>query len=142
MLKEMNIDTKETNRIIRKLYKFSNDYPQTMFKDEAWQGVKKFYSDLIKSFQEYLDDSSIGAGEYFNYFSESPRREYKVRLKLNNGKTIDGIIQCNAAGTKEDPFSMYDITTSWWKAEENPMISESRLKEIIRESIEKVLKKK
>ena len=133
----MREETKQANAIIRKLYKFSNDYPQTMFSDEAWQGVKKFYDDMITAIEPYIADAVIGAGEYDNYFSANPCRNYKVTITLKNGETIEGNIKCNAAGTVNDPFKWYDITTSWWRV---PAINENRLRQIVSESIKKVLK--
>lgn len=135
----MREETKQANAIIKKLYKFSNDYPQTMFKDEAWQGVKKFYDDMIASIEPLIDDAVIGAGEYENFFSANPCRNYKVTITLKNGEVIEGNIKCNAAGTVDDPFKWYDITTSWWKM---PRIDERRLKRIIAESVKKVLGEK
>jgi hypothetical protein len=42
-------------------------------------------------------------------------KEWHLKIELNNGGLIGGIVKAHTAGSVMDPFDAYDITCTFWR---------------------------
>lgn len=114
-IKEGRMETSETNKVIRRLYK--NTYPFTCHKyhDSAWENTRQVFESIRNTIG--VSDLTVYSGQYQNMFdNERPAsRTYKLEIELDCGVTIGGELKCHSAGTVEDPFSSYDMTCMFFK---------------------------
>lgn len=152
---------------INQIYKIISKYgiDSRIYHDENWQAISDYYK-AISSLGCEVDmkpcgslnnmDSFESDGGYTDYDSNDnmPRsKQYYVKITFEDGMTIDGYIKCMAAGTVSDPFSSYDTCLVLWPKNNRMLeskniskdmnkqmaLTEEEFKQVLRESIEKVL---
>jgi hypothetical protein len=96
-----------------------------LYSDEHWQAVEDYYK-AIESLSCEVEmkpcgdirhiDSLESDGGYCDYAEDGmPRsKQYAVKIKYDDGMSVDGYIKCMAAGTVSDPFSKYDTCIVLW----------------------------
>lgn len=107
-----------TNAIYKQLRK--NNTTGKLYRDDYWEGVTKVHSDIKtalnslfrKTAHEYDVSISAKDGGYRKNNDGTQWKEYKIELFLKNQDEpfMTGQLNCFAAGTMGDPFSMYDMT--------------------------------
>lgn len=97
---------------------YRNCVPATegRWKDEAWNGVHKFFRKL----EEFNIDMDLTDAKYYNFpYDEQvhtglPYKEWRFEIPFtnNNGRPTKffGTIRGSAAGSVQDPFDVYDVT--------------------------------
>ena len=111
------------NQIYRIVKKYGID--SKVYSDEAWQAISDYYR-AISSLGCEVEmkpcgdirhiDSLESDGGYCDYAEDGmPRsKQYAVKIKYDDGMSVDGYIKCMAAGTVSDPFSKYDTCIVLW----------------------------
>ena len=148
------------NQIYRIVKKYGID--SRLYSDEHWQAVEDYYK-AIESLGCEVEmkpcgdirhiDSLESDGGYCDYAEDGmPRsKQYAVKIKYDDGMSVDGYIKCMAAGTVSDPFSKYDTCIVLWpknnrelamenrKMEKVYRLSESELKQLVSESVRSIV---
>ena len=148
------------NQIYRIVKKYGID--SRLYSDEHWQAVEDYYK-AIESLGCEVEmkpcgdirhiDSLESDGGYCDYAEDGmPRsKQYAVKIKYDDGMSVDGYIKCMAAGTVSDPFSKYDTCIVLWpknnrelamenrKMEKVYRLSDSELKQLVSESVNRLL---
>lgn len=113
---------KEKRQIINAIYKElqKNNTTGKFYKDDYWEGVTKVHSDIKtalnslfrKTAHEYDVSISAKDGGYRKNNDGTQWKEYTIEIFLKNQDEpfMTGKLNCFAAGTTEDPFSIYDMT--------------------------------
>lgn len=116
--KKYNDTRKDIIALQDDIYDAIEDLTKKRFKnDDYWNGVKSIknkigevvekYQDKYKDLQLYI---SVEDGGYREN-NGSKWKEYKINIENgNNNSILEGVINCHAAGTVEDPFSEYDCS--------------------------------
>lgn len=115
VLHENNLSN-ERNKYIKKLYKFTDKFTHSLYKDDNWSNVSKIIEN-IKNFigQNGTLTCQVKNGGYWKSITEFPNyKEYLLTIELENGIEINGSLKCHAAGTINDVFAKYDITITFW----------------------------
>jgi hypothetical protein len=119
-----NITNKEKRQIQKAIYKElqKNNTTGKFYKDEHWAGVDAVKKDIMnalhglysKTKHDYECSIYPERGGYRKSDDGmSQWKEYIVDIMIagpNNTPFMSGILNCHAAGTVEDPFSMYDMS--------------------------------
>lgn len=116
-LKESREVTTATNRLIKTLYKEVDDLTSHIYRDNDWRYVNNVFQrieDVIGS------DGELSVwcenGGYVKDNDGTPiYKEWKLKIKLNNGGAIGGSVKAHTAGSVMDPFDAYDITCTFWR---------------------------
>mgnify|MGYP003288920989 CR=1 FL=1 len=113
---------KEKKQIINAIYKElqKNNTTGKFYRDDYWEGVTKVRKDITtalnglyrKTSHEYDVSISAKNGGYRKNDDGTQWKEYTIEifLKTQEEPFMNGILNCHAAGTLDDPFSMYDMT--------------------------------
>ena len=113
---------KEKKQIINAIYKElqKNNTTGKFYRDDYWEGVTKVRKDMTtalnslyrKTSHEYDVSISAKNGGYRKNDDGTQWKEYTIEifLKTQEEPFMNGILNCHAAGTLDDPFSMYDMT--------------------------------
>lgn len=111
-------------KYMRKIYKVTTDLTSHLFHDDSWQGVTEMLA-RIKSLPFVNDiDVRVEDGGYrrntgngisnFAVGDGAKWKEYLITIFVTSEEgeeiTINGHINCHAAGSVEDPFDRYDMT--------------------------------
>jgi len=107
----MEYNRKELNKIVHDIYELWKVRFNKMYADTDWSNVFSFINALECLYG--IDSVNVSNGKYYNYFNEnkSPYRQYDIKVLTKFG-TLSGNIICCAAGSVDDPFSMYGITVN------------------------------
>ena len=106
--------------LINRLYTASRPFTMHSYSDEGWQNVGE-HIDALRKVRGVIEISA-GApdGGYRNYFAgqsidfDHPAyKEYRLEIETEYGYVIGRLI-CHSAGKKEDVFSRYDMTCTFW----------------------------
>jgi hypothetical protein len=104
----------EKKKIIRQIYKVTNDLTSKIHSDDNWEAVKKVW-ERIESIIDGELEVTVNNGGYSERIDKFPNyKQYDFKIKLNNDIEIQGELKCHAAGTIEYPFDRYDITITMW----------------------------
>ena len=136
MKKQVNEDTRALNRIAQSIYRATQEYTGKVYRDDNWAAVGGL-CDIVRGVPG-VTDVSLGHGNYENYLNpeQGARKTYIMEISTEFGE-LYGRVTCSAAGTVEDPFSMYDITMTVGRYRPNEL-DESR--KIVHESVVKAFK--
>lgn len=148
---------------INQIYKIVKKYgiDSRKYNDEHWQAIEDYYRAITSLGCEVEmkpcasmnhADSIESDGGYCDYdeYDHMPRsKQYSIKILFDDGMNIEGYIKCMAAGTVEDPFASYDTCMVLWPKsnkvlEDKDMnrqirLSESELKQVIKEAAMKIL---
>lgn len=90
------------------------------YRDDSWEGVRLVSKDIEDAFKniknpEHEYEVSIAAdngGYRKSNDGMSEWKQYKVEIFVKNSELpfMVGTLNCHAAGTVDDPFSMYDMS--------------------------------
>lgn len=94
------------------VYKATQQLTSRLYNDDHWQGVNDVRDALGKLGIE-SDIYPIDGGYRQNKDGDSFWKEYQVQLQYG-GVVVNGILNCYAAGSVEDPFDRYDMTLQLW----------------------------
>ena len=116
-LKESREVTTATNRLIKTLYKEVDDLTSHIYRDNDWRYVNNVFQrieDVIGS------DGELSVwcenGGYIKDREGTPVcKEWHLKIELNNGGLIGGVVKAHTAGSVMDPFDAYDITCTFWR---------------------------
>lgn len=126
--------TQETNKLIKKIYKVSQPYTAKLHTDEDWSHLWK-YLDFLGSMPQIKSLDIMGTQYHRATDGEGGYKEYKIRMVTEFDTIIDGVINCNAAGSMENPFGRYDITISLWRGNDNNVMENTEQKSNIDKGI-------
>jgi hypothetical protein len=136
--------TRFTNNLIKKLYKVSQPYTSHRFRDNDWRHLKTFV-EILRNVEGVEELIPAGTGPY-KQSQEGAYKEYTLDITTTLGSKIGGFIRCHFCGSQENPWDVYDMTVNFYRnnnIKENNMakvqISENELKQIVAESVKKVL---
>jgi hypothetical protein len=113
---------KEKKQIINAIYKElqKNNTTGKFYRDDYWAGVDKVRKDMTtalnglfrKTSHEYDVAISAKNGGYRKNDDGTQWKEYTIEIFLKSQEEpfMTGQLNCFAAGTLDDPFSMYDMT--------------------------------
>ena len=97
-----------------------NNTTGKFYRDDYWEGVTKVRKDITtalnslfrKTSHEYDVSISAKNGGYRKNDDGTQWKEYTIELFLKSQEEpfMTGVLNCYAAGTLDDPFSMYDMT--------------------------------
>lgn len=116
------VDKKEIKLIKNTIYKElqKNNTTGKFYRDDYWAGVDKVREDVMnalhslynKTKHDYTCEITAKNGGYRKNNDGTQWKEYEVSIYLNKKEEpfMTGILNCHAAGTIEDPFSMYDMS--------------------------------
>ncbi len=148
---------------INRIYKLTSDIygiDKRRYHDENWEAVS-LYHKAIASFS-WVNDVDIypcanlnkpewdiqGDGGYTDYDESDnmPRsKQYKIVITCADGMKIEGYIKCMAAGTVEDPFSVYDTCMVLWpkssSLSESRQTNNRRFNKLVNETVDDVISK-
>lgn len=106
--------------LINRLYTASRPFTMHSYSDEGWQNVGE-HIDALRKVRGVIDiftESPLGG--YRNYYGgqsiddEHPAyKEYRLEIETEYGYVIGRLI-CHSAGRKDDVFSRYDMTCTFW----------------------------
>lgn len=105
---------------INRLYKIITPLTHGRFRDNDWSGVYTILDALEKA--GYDVDVTVKDGGYRNskggntlYAGSDASYWKEYNLKIPVGRhVINGILNCNACGSVDDPFDVYDVTVILW----------------------------
>lgn len=112
----------EKRKIQRAIYKELQRTNSTgrFYRDENWAGVNNVMKDIDNALSalfrttkhEYESTLRVEHGGYQKNNDGTQWKEYilEIFVKGQEEPFMTGILNCHAAGSIEDPFSMYDIT--------------------------------
>ena len=104
----------EKKKVIRQIYKVTDDLRSKIHKDNNWEAVKEVW-ERIESIIDGELEVTVNNGGYSETIDKFPNyKQYDFKIKLNNDIEIHGELKCHAAGTIEYPFDRYDITITMW----------------------------
>ena len=103
-------------KVARKVMKDIQPYTSHLYRDNDWSGVNELISAIKKSIEGYGElEVNVNKGGYAKPIWEYPNyKEYLLTINLTDGTSINGAINCHAAGTMEDLFSVYDMTCQFY----------------------------
>lgn len=99
-------------KLMNIIYKITNPYTKRLYHDESWQGVR----DICNEIRNTGADVNIypeNGGYHQSKDGMSFWKEYKVEIEYN-GVIVNGVLNCHAAGSVQDPFDRYDMTLVLW----------------------------
>lgn len=99
-------------RLMNVVYKTTAPLTSRLYKDDHWQGV----DDIRNALAELNIETNIypiDGGYRQNKTGDAFWKEYQVEIQYG-GVIIQGILNCHAAGSIEDPFDRYDMTLQLW----------------------------
>lgn len=99
-------------RLINVVYKATQQLTSRLYNDDHWQGVNDVRDALGKLGIE-SDIYPIDGGYRQNKDGDAFWKEYQVQFQYG-GVVVNGILNCHAAGSVEDPFDRYDMTLQLW----------------------------
>lgn len=111
-------ESNEKRKMINRIYKATHDITSHLYRDENWSGVH----DVCDAIEDagYEVDLSVKDGGYRNslggntLYTGRPDvsywKEYLLTITSEDGVTVEGHLNCHAAGTFEDPFERYDMS--------------------------------
>lgn len=125
ILKESREITTATNRLIKTLYREVDDLTSHIYRDNDW----RYVNNLLQKIEDAIGsdgDLSVWCenGGYIKDREGTPvRKEWHLKIELNNGGLIGGIVNAHAAGSTYDPFDAYDITCTFWREQLDEQVS-------------------
>ena len=115
-LKELVIEEVKSvvtkRRLMNVVCKATQQLTSRLYNDDHWQGVNDVRDALGKLGIE-SDIYPVDGGYRQNKDGDSFWKEYQVHLQYG-GVVVNGILNCHAAGSVEDPFDRYDMTLQLW----------------------------
>ena len=99
-------------RLMNVVYKATQQLTSRLYNDEHWQGVNDIRN-VLGELGIDADIYPIDGGYRQNSAGDAFWKEYQVQLQYE-GVVINGILNCHAAGSVDDPFDRYDMTLQLW----------------------------
>lgn len=148
---------------INQIYKIVKKYgiDSKVYNDDVWQAISDYHKAIsslgcevnMKPCADLANRESISSdGGYTDYDKNdhmARSKQYAVDITFEDGMKISGYIKCMAAGTMEDPFSLYDTCIVLWPKnnrvlEDKEMkgqikLTEAELKQVVKEAAIKLL---
>lgn len=99
---------------INRIYKVTNELRSKSYRnDDYWNGPRMIV-DAIKSLGYEVGLGAKDGGYRKSRDGMSQWKEYQIDIDTPEGFNIQGTLNCNAAGSIEDPFDRYDMTLVLW----------------------------
>lgn len=133
---------------INQIYKLANKYglSSRKYHDDHWQALKDYDTVISSMGCEFTYWCENGGYTDRDQDGRPMSKVYNIEISYDDGMTIGGYIKMMAAGSMEDPFDAYDTCMILWpkssvreSKEKKFRISESKLNDIINETIKSVL---
>ena len=123
-IKEGRESTKLTNALIKKLFNIAQNYKH-IYHDDDWSNVHAMMDDMSQL--DGIEDFNVGGGRYHNFGSGNGDtfKRYIIDIFTTFGTKINGIVNCHLCGTMENPYSAYDISVNFYRADNETLMGES-----------------
>ena len=127
IINEDKESTKLTNTLIKKLYKVAQKYNHR-YHDDDWSNVHAMINEMSRL--KGIADFSVSGGRYRKHRGEfgEMTKVYIVNILTEFNTKINGYINCHLCGTIDNVWSAYDISTNFYRSE-NQMMDESIINE-------------
>lgn len=111
-------ESNEKQKAIRRIYKTTQPVTSRIYKDDHWQGVSDICSAIEGAgfdvevtvrnggYRNSLGGDTLHAGGH----DVSYWKEYLLTVTSPEGVSVDGTLNCHAAGSVDDPFDRYDMS--------------------------------